>query len=111
MSDQETVLARYPQAKATAVRPPSGAGSSAPKPHDYWTVASAGAPGSHELGRGASESAAWADAARRLLNDPATIEETPAGELGLPARTDQPAPDVKGGDGTALPPGGWPEGD
>ena len=93
MSEKDTVLARYPDATATH----------APGGHRIVS-------GSSEVGRGSTETAAWADAARRLANDPANVEETPAQVMGLPPRTKEPAPDVEGGTAN-LPPAVWPEGD
>ena len=93
VSDREMVLARYPRAAATS-----------DAAHHRIVE------GSSELGRGASEAAAWSDAARRLRADPASVEETPAEVMGLPQEKDQKAPDIEGGQGGAVP-GSWPEGE
>ena len=67
MSDEETVIASYPNAVAKENTEVSQLGQSAPYQAGYWGIYSGPGLGADEIGRGDTEDEAWADAAQRLM--------------------------------------------
>jgi hypothetical protein len=66
VDDQETVYSRYPHAEAREEPPIFEHGEAAPIQTGHWAIFTGPDLELAELGRGVSESKAWADAARKL---------------------------------------------
>jgi hypothetical protein len=66
MDDQETVFSRYPRAEAREEPPIFEHGEAAPIQTGHWAIFAGPDLELAELGRGGSESKAWADAARKM---------------------------------------------